>query len=135
MELPGYVILLVQTIDDEMKLYGEFIKLVAKVQYWLDSNVSIFFRDLTFCIGFFMFIFLCEIDHKQYEFFQIICYVEWCICFAKYFFIFVLFGWGRDKLKQNLWIFIFVWNLSHTLWIFPNIICTTKKWIFFCIVF
>lgn len=32
MELPGYVILLVQTIDDEMKLYGEFIKLVAKVQ-------------------------------------------------------------------------------------------------------
>jgi hypothetical protein len=26
MELPGYVILLVQTIDDEMKLYGEFIR-------------------------------------------------------------------------------------------------------------
>lgn len=26
MELTGYVILLVQTIDDEMKLYGEFIK-------------------------------------------------------------------------------------------------------------
>lgn len=76
----------------------------------IDWTVTLVFfpRPYMFCVGFFLCLFfLWEMFHIHYEFFQIIWYVKWCICFAKYFYLRdIIFG-GRVQIKTEFVNFYF----------------------------